>query len=261
MRPLRLAAMLWYRKVYNRYHCENCFKVIAACLPAGRKTIFLMLITAFFTGTNLYAADLAKLEKRIQNCDEILNEVLQMPDKGIPSDLLSKCAAVAIFPYVIKGGFFVGARYGKGIVVAHNPKTGKWKPPAFFTLGGGSFGFQFGAQAIDLILVIMNKRGLEGLLKDRFTLGGDAAVAAGPVGRSASADTDLLLKAGILSYSRSKGLFAGVALKGAIIMPDKDANHTYYGGPVDVKEVLLGDNIIPPASSKEHLNTLKKFSN
>lgn len=107
----------------------------------------------------------------------------------------------------------------------------------------------------------MNKRGLEGLLKDRFTLGGDAAVAAGPVGRSASADTDLLLKAGIFSYSRSKGLFAGVALKGAIIMPDKDANHTYYGGPVDAKEVLLGDNIIPPASSKELLNTLTKFSN
>lgn len=226
-----------------------------------RWAIVLILTAAFLTSTNLYAAsDPAELEKRIQNCNEVLAEIMQMPDKTIPTDLLSKCAAVAIFPYVIKGGFFVGARYGKGIVIAHDPKTGKWKAPAFFTLGGGSFGFQFGAQAIDLILVIMNKRGLEGLLKDKFTLGGDAAVAAGPVGRSASADTDLLLKAGIFSYSRSKGLFAGVALKGAAIMPDKGANRTYYGGPVDVKELLLGHKVIPPASSQELIKTLGKFS-
>ncbi len=220
----------------------------------------LILIAALFSGTNLYAQDLAKLEKRIQNCHEVINEVMQMPDKGIPSDLLSKCAAVAIFPYVLKGGFFVGARYGKGIVLAHNPQTGEWKPPAFFSVGGGSFGLQFGAQAIDLILVIMNKRGLEGLLKDKFTLGGDAAVAAGPVGRNVSADTDLLLKAGIFSYSRSKGFFAGVALKGAVVMSDKDANHVYYDGPVNVKEILFGDKIIAPASSKPLIETLKKFS-
>lgn len=219
-----------------------------------------ILIISFFTGSNLYADDLAKLEKRIQNCDEIISEVMQMPDKAIPADLLSKCAAVAIFPYVLKGGFFVGARYGKGIVVAHDPKTGKWKSPAFFTIGGGSFGLQFGAQAIDLILVIMNKRGLEGLLQDKFTLGGDAAVAAGPVGRSASADTDLLLKAGIFSYSRTKGVFAGVALKGAVVMPSKAANRTYYGGPVDVREILFGDKIIPPSSSQGLLRTLREFS-
>lgn len=222
--------------------------------------ILLSLTMVFFASSNLYAADLAKLERRIQNCDEIINEVMQMPDKAIPTDLLSKCAAVAVFPYVLKGGFFVGARFGRGIIVAHNPRTGEWKPPAFFTIGGGSFGFQFGAQAIDLILVIMNKRGLEGLLKDKFTLGADAAVAAGPVGRSASADTDLLLKAGIFSYSRSKGLFAGVALKGAVIMPDKDANHSYYSGPVDVKEILFGNKIIPLASSEELLKTLRRFS-
>ena len=221
----------------------------------------LTLTVTFFTGSNLCAADdLAKLEKRIQNCNEVVKEIMQMPDKGIPEDLLSKCAAVAVFPYVLKGGFFVGARYGKGIIIAHDQKTGKWKTPAFFTLGGGSFGFQFGAQAIDLILVIMNKRGLEGLLRDKFTLGGDAAVSAGPIGRTASADTDALFKAGIFSYSRSKGLFAGVALKGAVITADKGANHTYYEGPVNVKEILLGNKIIPPASSRGLINTLNKFS-
>lgn len=226
-----------------------------------RMAVTLVLSVMFFTGSNLYAADdLVKLEKRIQDCDEIINEIMQMPDKAIPTDLLSKCAAIAVFPYVLKGGFFVGARYGKGIVIAHNPKTGEWRPPAFFTIGGGSFGFQFGAQAIDLVLVIMNKRGLEGLLKDKFTLGGDAAVAAGPVGRTASADTDLLLKAGIFSYSRSKGFFAGVALKGAVIAANKSDNRTYYDGPVDVKEILFGDKIIPPASSKQLIQTLKKFS-
>lgn len=225
-----------------------------------RLAAILILSIVFFTSNNLYAADLSKLEKRLKDCDEVINEIMQMPDKAIPSDLLSKCAAVAIFPYVLKGGFFVGARFGRGVILAHNPRTGKWKPPAFFTIGGGSFGLQFGAQAIDLILVIMNERGLEGLLKDRVTLGGEAAVAAGPIGRSASADTDLLLKAGILSYSRSKGFFAGVAVKGAVIAPDKQANKTYYGGPVDVKEIILGDKIIPPASSRSLIKTLSKFS-
>ena len=225
-----------------------------------RLAVILVLTTAFFTSVTLYADDLTKLEKRIQNCDEIVSEIMQMPDRGIPHDLLSKCAAVAIFPYVLKGGFFVGARYGKGIILAHDPKTGEWKPPAFFTIGGGSFGFQFGAQAIDLILVIMNKRGLEGLVKDKFTLGGDASVVAGPVGRTASADTDLFLKAGIFSYSRSKGFFAGVALKGAVIAPDNEANHTYYDGAVDVKEILFGQKIVPPASSRSLIQTLKSFS-
>lgn len=226
-----------------------------------RFTVILILAFTFFTSSTLYAAeDIVKLEMRLQNCNEVLNEIMQMPDKGIPADLLSKCAAVAVFPYVLKGGFFVGARFGKGVVVAHDPKTGTWKTPAFFTVGGGSFGFQFGAQAIDLILVIMNKRGLEGLLNDRFTLGGDAAVAAGPIGRAVSADTDISLKAGIFSYSRSKGLFAGVALKGTVIAPDKQANKTYYGGPVNVEEILLGDRIIPPPSSKPLLQTLRRFS-
>ncbi|MBN3039363.1 MAG: lipid-binding SYLF domain-containing protein [Candidatus Omnitrophica bacterium] len=225
-----------------------------------RLTIISILVMSFFSATSLYAADLSKLEKRIDNCEEVMREVIQMPDKGIPTDLLSKCAGVAVFPYVIKGGFFVGARFGRGIVLAHDPKTNKWHPPAFFTVGGGSFGLQFGAQAIDLILVIMNKRGLEGLLQDKFTLGGDAAVAAGPLGRNASADTDLLLKAGIFSYSRTKGVFAGIALKGAVIMPDKDANHTYYDGAVKTEEILFGDKLIPPASSKELLETLRKAS-
>lgn len=220
-----------------------------------------ILTVIFFSSTVVFAADdIEKLEKRIQDSHEIINEVMQMPDKAIPTDLLSKCAAVAVFPYVLKGGFFIGARYGKGIVIAHDSQTGRWQAPAFFSIGGGSFGLQFGAQAVDLILVIMNKRGLEGLLKDKFTLGGDAAVAAGPVGRLASADTDLLFKAGIFSYSRSKGFFAGVALQGAVVIPDEAANKTYYGGPVRTEEILFGNNIIIPPSSKPLIETLSKFS-
>jgi lipid-binding SYLF domain-containing protein len=226
----------------------------------ARLAVIAILVMSLFSATSLYAADLSKLEKRIDNCEEIISEVMQMPDKSIPNDFLSKCAGVAIFPYVVKGGFFVGARFGKGIVLAHDPKTNEWKPPAFFTIGGGSFGLQFGAQAIDLILVIMNKRGLEGLLQDKFTLGGDAAVVAGPLGRNASADTDLLMKAGIFSYSRAKGAFAGVAIKGAVIAPDKDANHTYYDGSVSAEEILFGGKIIAPASAKELLQTLKEIS-
>jgi lipid-binding SYLF domain-containing protein len=222
--------------------------------------ISVLVTTMALAGSGFCAEDVAKLEKRVQNCNEVLKEIMQMPDKAIPEDLLSKSVAVAVFPYVLKGGFFIGARYGKGVILGHNPKTGKWKPPAFFTIGGGSFGLQFGAQAVDLILVIMNERGLEGLLKDKFTLGADAAVAAGPLGRSVSADTDLLLKAGIFSYSRTKGLFAGIALKGAVIAPDDEANQTYYGGPVHVKEILFGDRIITPASSRELIQTLNRFS-
>ena len=225
-----------------------------------RQIFILALIMAFCASSNVYADDLKKLEKRLQDCDEIITEIMQMPDESIPTDLLSKCAGVAIFPYVLKGGFFVGARYGKGVLVAHDAKTGEWKTPAFFTIGGGSFGLQFGAQAIDMVLVVTNKRGLEALLNDRCTLGADAAVAAGPVGRSASADTDLSLKASIFSYSRSKGLFAGVAVKGAVIAPDKKANHAYYGGPVEMQEIIFGDKILPPASSKPLLKTLKGFS-
>jgi len=223
-----------------------------------RGIIFLALVLIF--SINVYAEDIIKLERRIQNCEEVLNEIFLMPDKSIPSDLLSNCAAVAIFPYVLKGGFFVGVRYGKGVVVAHDPQTGAWKAPAFFTVGGASFGFQFGAQAIDMILVIMNKRGLEGLLKDKFTLGADAAVAAGPVGRNVSIKTDAMLKAGIFSYSRSKGLFAGVALEGAVINSDLDANRVYYGGPVRSEEILLGNKIIPPSSSDRLISTLIRLS-
>ncbi|MFC1631684.1 lipid-binding SYLF domain-containing protein [Candidatus Omnitrophota bacterium] len=218
------------------------------------------ILLCLFSVPVVSAAELAKLERRLENCDEVLNEVLQMPDKTIPADLLSKCAAVCVFPYVIKGGFFVGARYGKGVVIAHDPDTGTWQSPAFFTIGGGSFGFQFGAQAVDLILVVMNKRGLESLLKNRFTLGGDIAVVAGPVGRVASADTDLLFKAGVLSYSRSKGIFAGVALKGAVVAPDDEANHAYYSGPVGAREIILGERIVPPATAKPIIETLKRFS-
>src|SRR5215216_3962957 len=163
-------------------------------------------------------------------------EIMNVKDKAIPKELLDTAEAIAVFPGVIKAAFVVGGRGGQG-VISRRVKGG-WSPPAFFNLGGGSFGPQIGAQKTDYILLIMNESGLNGLLKDKFELGGEAGVAAGPVGREAAASTNPRLDAGILSYSRSKGAFIGAALKGAVISPDNDLNEAIYGKKAD--EVLQG---------------------
>src|SRR3989338_5506970 len=140
-----------------------------------------------------------------------MNEIMMAPDQSIPEELLAKCKAIAIYPSVLKGSFIFGARFGRGVVLKRDEQTGKWGPVAFSTIGGGSWGLQIGGQATDLILVIMNERGMTGLLSNNFTLGADASVAAGPVGRQTEAGTDLTLSSGILAYSRNRGLFAGVS--------------------------------------------------
>lgn len=171
--------------------------------------------------------DISAAKKTSSAAVKVFNEIMKAQDKAIPKDLLERAEAVAVFPSVVNAAFIIGGRGGIGIVSRRTP-TG-WSAPAFFKIGGGSFGAQIGGQKIDYIMLIMNKDGLNGLLEDKFELGGEASVAAGPVGRSASATTNPTLNAGILSYSRAKGLFAGVAIKGAVISPDNDRNQAVYG--------------------------------
>lgn len=204
-------------------------------------------------------ADNAKLDMRIDECKDLIDEVMGMPDNAIPAKLLADCSGIAIFPSVLKGGFIFGGGFGRGVVLYHDKGTRTWSAPSFYTIAGGSWGLQIGGQIIDLILVITNERGMKGLLQDKFIIGGDIAASVGPVGRNAEVGTDLLLKAAIVSYSRSKGLFIGIALKGAVIMPDKKANMNYYGKGLSAEEILMGNEVRPTKTARELINTLKRY--
>lgn len=193
-----------------------------------------------------------------QKAAQVFEEIMAAPDKGVPQELLDKAECVAVFPNVIKAGFIVGGRGGRGVASCRTPQG--WSAPAYFNLGGGSIGLQIGAQATDFILLFMNKTGLQSLLSDKFTLGADASVAAGPVGRQAGASTDVKLDAQILSYSRSKGLFAGLELKGVAITADKDDMRTVYGKDVTAKEVLMDPKSDAPAAVRALPTTLGKYS-
>src|SRR5215204_1463355 len=186
-------------------------------------------------------------------------EIMNVKDKAIPKEMLDTAEAIAVFPGVIKAAFLIGGRGGQGVISRR--VKGCWSAPAFFNLGGGSFGAQIGAQKTDYILLIMNESGLNGLLKDKFELGGEASIAAGPVGREAAASTNPRLDAGILSYSRSKGAFIGAALKGAVISPDNDLNEAVYGKKAD--DLLQGKALTVgqmPASVRIFPRTLVRYS-
>lgn len=186
-------------------------------------------------------------------------EIMNVRDKAIPQELLDNAEAIAVFPGVIKAAFIIGGRGGQG-VISRRVKGG-WTAPAFFNLGGGSFGAQIGAQKNDYVFLIMNEEGIKGLLEDKFELGGEAGIVAGPIGREAAASTNPTLDAGILSYSRSKGAFIGAALKGAVISPDNDLNEAIYG--IKANEVLIGKPIPlgkMPASVRIFPRTLARYS-
>ena len=224
-----------------------------------RRTVFTAL-TVFCAGlASAHAAQAPELDARIHQATLVLKEIMNSPDQSIPEELLAKCKAIAIYPDVLKGGFIFGARFGKGVVIAKDA-TGNWGPSAFSTIGGGSWGLQIGAQATDLIFVVMNERGLDGLLSSKFTMGADVSVAAGPVGRNTQAATDLSLKAGILSYSRSRGLFGGMALDGSIVTQDNDSNTAYYGKYVTSRDVLTGGAVTAQPSSKELVDALGEYA-
>lgn len=174
----------------------------------------------------------------------VFNEIMRVPDKAIPNELLDKAEAVAVFPGVLKAAFIVGGRKGQGVVSRRKGST--WSAPAFFNVGGGSFGPQIGGEKTDVVLLIMNEEGLKGLLEDKFEIGGEASIAAGPVGRTAAASTNATLDAGILSYSRSKGAFIGASLKGVAITPDNDLNEAFYGKKADAI-LTEGLAVIPSA--------------
>lgn len=216
---------------------------------------------------SMAAAQNSKSAKKINEATErsrraarVFTEIMAAPDKAIPHDLLDKAEAVAVFPNVIKAGFIVGGRGGRGVI---SRRVGNgWSAPAFFNLGGASIGLQIGASSTDFVLLFMNEDALKGLLGDKFEIGGEGSIAAGPVGRAASASTDAQLKAGILSYSRSRGLFAGLELKGVVIDPDNDDNRAVYG--LTARDILTGNNKLSlarmPAGVRIFPRTLSRFS-
>jgi len=198
-----------------------------------------------------------KAADRVQAAADVLNEIQGAPDKGIPEEVLGSSECVAVVPSMLKGGFIVGAKYGRGLASCRTPKG--WSAPAFFVVTGGSFGFQIGGQAVDLVMLIMNKDGMKHLLSSEFALGADASVAAGPVGRHAEGDTDWKMRAEVLTYSRARGLFAGVTLNGAQIKQDKDSTREFYGRMVSFPASLQGE-VDAPAGSNAFLASLAKWA-
>ena len=213
---------------------------------------------ALFGASSLFAGE---VNDRVVRSAVVLKEITEMRDKGIPKDLLDKCSCVVVLPGVKRAGFIIGGNYGKGVMACRTENgSGPWSAPSMMMIGGGSFGLQIGVQATDLILVVMNISGLESLLDSQFTLGGDASVAAGPVGRTASAETDAWLTAKILAYSRSKGIFGGLVLKGGVVRPDKDANFVLYGRQVEPRSILLHRTNDIPKDAKIFLDELTRIS-
>ncbi len=191
---------------------------------------------------------------RLDNAAKVLHEVMAAPDKGIPDEVFEHAKCVAVVPHMVKGGFVLGAEGGKGVATC---RTGHgWSAPAFFTVEGGSFGLQIGVEGIDLVMIIQNDQGMEHLLNSKFKIGADASAAAGPVGRHASADTDWKMNAEILTYSRAKGVFAGLTLNGAAVKEDKDSMMAIYGGDVTERAVLTG-KVEPPAEAHTFLQAVR----
>jgi lipid-binding SYLF domain-containing protein len=194
-----------------------------------------------------------KEDARIKGSYAVLKSVLGMPDKGIPRDLLNKAECVVVFPSVKKAAFVVGASYGRGVMTCRGGADfrGPWTAPAMFALEGGSFGFQIGAQATDFVLLIMNEDGAKSVMSSKVKLGGDASVAAGPVGRATSAETDIVMKAQILSWSRNRGVFAGISLEGSTLRSDDDANKNLYGKDVNAKQIIREHAVKATAGGKQ----------
>jgi lipid-binding SYLF domain-containing protein len=223
-------------------------------------TLFVSLCSFVFAAAAFAADEPAKESKatdRVQAAGDVLNEIQAAPDSGIPEEILGKAECVAVVPSMLKGGFIVGAKYGRGLASCRTPKG--WSAPAFFTLTGGSFGLQIGGQAVDLVMLIMNNDGMQHLLSSQFALGADASVAAGPVGRHAEGNTDWKMRAQVLTYSRARGVFAGVSLNGAVLKQDKDSTREFYGHMMTSKAALTGE-VDPPPAANSFLTTLAKWA-
>ncbi len=230
-----------------------------------RQSFVLLLLVCFLTP--ILSADdddlpssrrpATKSAGRLEAAGKVLADIQGAPDQRIPEEVLGSAECVAVVPSLLNGGFVVGGRYGKGVASCRT-KQG-WSAPAFFTIGGGSFGLQIGGQASDLVMLIMNKGGMDNLLSSKFKLGADASAAAGPVGRHAAADTDWKMRAQVLTYSRSRGLFAGLELGGAVIKQDDGSTREFYGRIVPFENSLRGE-VEPPKGSYPFLSTLAKWA-
>jgi lipid-binding SYLF domain-containing protein len=206
-------------------------------------------------------ADDTKETDRLRNAGTVVQEILDVPD-DIPQDLLDKARCVVVLPSVLKAAFIAGGSYGRGVMVCRTGKdfTGPWGAPAMYALEGGSFGFQIGGEATDFVILVMNTRGVDSLLHSKVKLGGDASVAAGPVGRTASADTDAYARAELLSYSRARGVFAGISLEGSTLRPDNDANRRVYGGDASAANIITESKFHAPEAAQPLVHRLQKGS-
>jgi lipid-binding SYLF domain-containing protein len=214
-------------------------------------------VCIMFVASSVFAAN--KEQKRLENSGTVLQEVMNVPD-NIPQELLEKAECIIVFPSVLKAAFVVGGSYGRGAMVCRTGEhfKGPWGSPAMYALEGASVGFQLGGQATDLVLLVMNERGASSILNSKVKLGADASAAAGPKGRDASANTDAYMRAEILSYSRTRGLFAGVSLEGSTLRPDDDANADVYGRKITAREIVLGNKVAVPSSGRLLVRVLQK---
>lgn len=221
----------------------------------------LMGLPALIMATSAWANDEARDAERLKNCGTVLQEILDVPD-DIPQQLLDKADCIIIFPDVVKAAFLVGGSYGRGAMVCRTGAnySGSWGAPSMMALEGGSFGLQIGGQATDFILLVMNDAGANSILRDKVKLGADASIAAGPKGRDLQADTTPTFRAEILSYSRSKGVFAGISLEGSTLRPDNDANARLYGRKIPAREIVLADTVTAPPDAQPFLAVLKEHT-
>jgi SH3 domain-containing YSC84-like protein 1 len=220
-----------------------------------KRSLVIGVCLSFAVGA-VYAA--TKEEKRLENCGDVMQEVLNIPD-NLPRQVLDKAECVIVFPSVLKLAFGMGKEYGRGAMVCRTGKelNGPWGAPAMYALEGDSIGMQIGGEATDLILLVMNQRGAASILSSKIKLGGDASAAAGPVGRDASANTDLWMRAEILSYSRSRGLFAGISLEGSTLRQDKKANERIYGRKITARTILLSGKVVVPRTGRHLVSVLQ----
>jgi lipid-binding SYLF domain-containing protein len=218
-----------------------------------------VLIAAPVMANDDHKDDKAKRVELVSEAEQVLRDSVSAPDKRIPQELLEKAECIGVFPKVAKGAFVVGGEYGKGVFTCRQP-DGTMSAPAFFSIGGPSVGFQVGGSSTDLVLLIMNEKGVDYLLKDKFTLGGEAAAVAGPVGRNAQAMTDAMMHAQILSWSRSRGAFLGASLEGMIVNSKEDANQEFYGKPLNARQILVDHSVEVPAAAKSFVKTASSYT-
>ena len=210
-----------------------------------KKVMF--VLTMLSLGTLCWAGSaLEDATERLNNATSVMHEIMGMPDKGIPEEVLEHAKCVAVIPHMVKGGLIFGAKEGKGVATCRT--SDGWSAPAFITISGGNWGLQIGVEAVDLVMIIQNEKGMQKLLESNFHVGGDASAAAGPVGRHAEAGTDWKMDTEILTYSRAKGAFAGLTLEGASLRQDSDSRHAMYGGDVTTRALLLGEVPVPAAA-------------